>query len=173
MEDFEFAMFGSGFRVALGRFKFLWPTSKWLRSCKNTQRFIDRYVDKALEHRKEVHSKDKVVQPGNQSNLKVGQNMLYAMAEQTDDRIVLRNESLQAMMAAQETTAVLVSNVFFLLARHKEVWEHLSNEISSLGMQKPDADTLQGLSYVRNVLNECKYSSWLALGFMARLLQLL
>ena len=57
-------------------------------------------------------------------------------------------------MAAQETTSVLISNVFFLLARHPNVWQRLRQEALSLGDDEIGVDTLQKLKYLRNVLNE-------------------
>lgn len=151
-------MFGSGFRIALGRFRILWPTKKWLEACRTTHSFIDRYVDKAVESHQNLRSENIDGHLTKQGNLTVGQNLLYAMAEQTDDRTTLRNESLQAMMAVQETTAVLISNVFFLLARHANVWDHLRNEVLALGKRTLDADILQSLMYLRNVLNESESS---------------
>ena len=44
------------------------------------------------------------------------------MAQKTEDKKELRNEILQALMAAQETTAALISNVFFLLSRNEFIW---------------------------------------------------
>ena len=76
------------------------------------------------------------------------------MAEQINDKMELRNQILQALMAAQETIAVLISNVFFLLSRHPLVWQRLRKEIIALGDSVLDVDTLQNLKYLRNVLNE-------------------
>lgn len=76
------------------------------------------------------------------------------MAEQTEDRTQLRNEILQALMAAQETTAVLISNVFFLLSRHPSVWKELRQEALSLADDQLEMDILLNMKYLRNVLNE-------------------
>ena len=154
MEAFQYAMFGSGFRIALGRFKFLWRSSRWLESCRITHQFADTYVDRAIEYRKSLGC-------GNKGNLKEKDDpkrniLLYAMAAQTDDRSALRNEILQTLMAAQETTAVLISNVFFLLSRHPSVCEHLRQEILCLNIGDLDIDLLLGMKYLRNVLNEGK-----------------
>ena len=154
MKAFDHAMFGSGFRIALGRFKFLWPTGLWLESCQTTHRFVDQYVDKALEYRRRLLIETKGARSVNEGNLSVGQNLIYAMAEQTADRKTLRNESLQAMMAAQETTAVLISNVMFLLARHQDVWHRLRDEVLPLDSQNLDADAVQSVPFLRHVLNE-------------------
>ena len=154
MKAFDHAMFGSGFRIALGRFKFLWPTGQWLESCQTTHKFVDQYVDKALQYRRRLLTETKGGSSAKEGNLSVGQNLIYAMAEQTADRATLRNESLQAMMAAQETTAVLISNVMFLLARHQDVFHRLRNEVLHLDPQNLDLDALQKLTFLRHVLSE-------------------
>lgn len=101
---------------------------------------------------------------GNHDNPQ-GHILLHAMAEQTNNKTELRNESLQALMAAQETTAVLISNVFFVLSRHPSVWQQLRVEVLSLMSQELNFDLLQNMKYLRKVLNESErpnsvYLSW-------------
>lgn len=84
------------------------------------------------------------------------QILLYSLADQTGDRTELRNQILQALMAAQETTAVLISNVFFLLSRHPAVWQRLRMEVISLGDSELDVDLLQNMRYLHSVLYESK-----------------
>ena len=80
--------------------------------------------------------------------------LLCTMAEQTDDGETLRNEILQALMAAQNTTAALISNVFFLLSRHQSIWRQLRHEVLFLGDCKLEPEVPQGMTFLRNVLNE-------------------
>lgn len=152
LEAFDYAMFGSGFRIALGPFKFLFRDRKWLESCKTIHRFVDTYVDMALRSRQELPVGDKLGS-GNHDNPQ-RHILLHAMAEQTNKKTELRNESLQALMAAQETTAVLISNVFFVLSRHPGVWQQLRVEVLSLKSQELNFDLLQNMKYLRKVLNE-------------------
>ncbi|KAL8945634.1 MAG: hypothetical protein Q9222_007855, partial [Ikaeria aurantiellina] len=155
-EAFKFAMFGSGFRIALGPFKWLWRNSKWREACSITHRFADRYVQKAIDYRQDLQL-GLIPQRGTDeaSPKRQQKNLLYNMAEQTDDRTTLRNELLQALMAAQETTAVLISNTFFLLARHPDVWNRLRQDALALTEdQAKNMDALLHIKYLRNVLNE-------------------
>ncbi len=159
-------MFGSGLRIALGPLKVLHRDSKWYESCTTTHRFADYYVDKALKWRHErmhseaIQSSSEIPRDDRQQHV-----LLYAMAEQTDDRIELRNQILQAVMAAKETTAVLISNVFFLLSRHSGVWQRLRQEVLSLADSELTVETLPNLRYLRNVVNE---SGFLGQGRLAR-----
>lgn len=148
-------MFGSGFRIALGPLKFLFRDSKWPRSCEITHRFADYYVDKALQWRQEGTHLEKMQSTGGELKDHRQQHiLLHGMAEQTEDRTELRNQILQALMAAQETTSILISNVFFLLSRHPIVWQRLRREVLLLEDHQITLDTLQNMKYLHNVLNE-------------------
>ena len=147
-------MFGSGFRIALGPLKFLFRDSKWPRSCEITHRFADYNVDKALQWRQERMHLEKMQSTGGELKDHRQQHiLLHGMAEQTEDRTELRNQILQALMAAQETTSVLISNVFFLLSKHPNVWQRLRREALLLEEHQITVDTLQNMKYLRNVLN--------------------
>lgn len=151
-------MLGSGIQIALGPFKFLYRymDPKWLASCKITHQFAEKYVHRALQHRqtitKEVSQAEKVSEGTRKPYV-----LLFGMAEQTGDTVELRNEVLQALMAAQETTAALISNFFFLLSRNAVVWQRLRKEIVARGHADLDQELLQGMDYLRNVLNESEY----------------
>ena len=148
-------MFGSGLRIALGPLKSLFRDSKWYRACRTTHRFADHYVDKALQWRHErIHLDETQSTQGKLKDHRQQHILLHGMAEQTDERTELRNQILQALMAAQETTSVLITNVVFLLSRHPVVWQRLRREILMLGDHEITIDALQNLKYLPNVLNE-------------------
>ena len=144
LKAFDYAMFGSGFRIALGPFKVLHRDQKWLESCKLTHRFAEKCVDKALEYRRQSSCNDFELTVKDHDH-RPWQILLYSLAEQTDDRTELRNQILQALLAAQETTAVLISNVFFLLSRHPAVWQRLRKEVFCLGDSELDVDLLHNM----------------------------
>ena len=158
LQAFDHALLGSGVRIALGPFKFLYPylDPKWLKSCAITHGFIDKHVRTALEHRSLRTSgtleSQSIEKSGRKSPI-----LLHALAEQTEDPIELRNEIMQALIAAQETTAALISNVFFLLSRHPSVWQTLRQEVTALGHEELNVDCLQNLEYLDHVLNECRF----------------
>lgn len=132
---------------------FLHRDAKWHESNKTVHKFIDKYVDEALE-RKKLGGKQHWDGSGRQRPV-----LLDAMAEQSDNRMQLRNEALQAFIAAHETTACLISNLFYMLARHPLVLEKLREEVLTLGDVPLDFEVPMKLKYIRNVINESKYSS--------------
>ncbi len=79
-------------------------------------KFTDYYVDRALEDKKDKVSPAMNLD-GKRTSSHHHQSLLNGLAEHTSDRIEIRNQIIQGMMAAQDTTAVLISNTFFLLSR--------------------------------------------------------
>ena len=164
LQAFDHAMLGSEIRIHFGPFKFLYPyiDTKWLKSCAVTHRFVDRFVEMALDYRRRQATKTPSLTP-REDDSKSKPILLHAIAEQTEDTVELRYEILQALMAAQETTATLISNAFFLLSRHSLVWKKLHNEVLAIGDKEVDVDCLQGLTYLRQVLNESESHQLLTL----------
>lgn len=109
---------------------------------------VDNYVHLALEsrHRQEKQG-DRYI-------------FLQALAAETQDPKVLRDNLLNILLAGRDTTASLLSSVFYLLARHPHVWHKLRQiVISEFGDSRHEvADIthakLKDIPYLRYVLNE-------------------
>jgi len=61
---------------------------------------------------------------------------------------------LNLLLAGRDTTAGLLSNTFFVLARRPDVWAKLRSEIGQLNGERPDYETLRNMKYLKFVLNE-------------------
>lgn len=146
---FKDGAYGCGLRVALGPFQFLANTKRWREACLETHQFIDGYVEKAVESRK-ISSLSEAVPP----SLKGVKPFLYSLVDQIDDKEQIRNELLQAFFVSQDTTSVLVTNVFFLLSRHPDVWQKTQMEVRALSNALPTYEQLGKMSYLRKVINE-------------------
>ena len=77
--------------MALGPLRILVSNAKWLKACETTHRFADYYVDKALQYRQEFIAG---MTKSSQGDFRQRHLLLYRMAEQTDDKIDLRNQTL-------------------------------------------------------------------------------
>jgi cytochrome P450 len=62
---------------------------------------------------------------------------LNELAKETDNREELRDQILNVLLAGRDTTASLLSNMFFELARHPEIYAKLREEVSGLGGKEP------------------------------------
>jgi len=109
---------------------------------------VDHYVNIALESKRNPDKKqdDRYI-------------FLHALAADTDDPKILRDNMLNILLAGRDTTASLLSSIFFYLSRHPAVFNRLRREIiEAFGDSKTSIEItqtkLKDLSYLRYVLNE-------------------
>jgi cytochrome P450 len=148
LDAFQAGFNGCGMRIALGPLKILMPTGSWLKACKTTHDFADVYVDRAIQYR------ERYDQATNKGAPAKSRTLLYNMAQQTTNKSVLRDQIIQAMMAATETTAALISNVIHMLATNPSVFKKLRDEILALGDEPLEFDRLGRIKYLQNVITE-------------------
>lgn len=172
LRAFQTVLKGLEIRIVLGRLRVLLPQREWKSSCRITHRYLDYYINKAASlhnYRQKDQSPPKVEVKHQINSLSavdddIGakqrpRSLLQGLMEQTDDKIEIRNQIIQAMMAAQDTTSVLLSNTIFLLSRHPSVWTRLRSDILSLDSTVPlTLSMLNSLSFLRKVLHECNLS---------------
>lgn len=146
------AQLGAERRFRLGVFANLVPQPAFYRSVKKVHAYMEAHVDKAIEHRRLL---EKTKEEDTKSDGKY--IFLNELAKLTGDRLVLRDQLLGIFVAGRDTTAALLSNLFFVLARNAEAYNKLRDEISTLNGQKPTLDDLKGLKYLTWCLNESQY----------------
>ena len=129
------------------------PDKKWAAATKTVHEFIDSYVDKALERRKGPEAMEGKLESRQRSIL------LEEMAQLTDDRLNLRYQILGVFIPAHNSTAALLSNLFFVLARRPDVWSKLREESMTTPAEELSYETIKNMKYLRCVLNEGVYSS--------------
>lgn len=151
LDAFQEGFNGCGMRIAFGPLGALLPKTKWLKACKKTHDFADVYVERALQYREKFLSG----QRSEDDNL-TQRTLLYNMAKLTENRTVLRDQIVQAMMAASETTGSLISTIFHLLSKHPFVLKKLRAEVLVAGDSPLDFDRLGQMKYLQNVIQESK-----------------
>jgi cytochrome P450 len=74
-------------------------------------------------------------------------------------KVRVRDESLNVLFAGRDTTASLLSNLWFALARHLEVWRKLQEEIGKLDGAEPEYEELRNMKYLKYCIQESTYQS--------------
>ncbi|OGM42387.1 cytochrome P450 52A12 [Aspergillus bombycis] len=116
---------------------------------KRVHEVVDHYVRLALDNKRHSEKKD-------------NKRFIFAeaLAEQTDNPKVLRDNMLNILLAGRDTTASLLSSAFFFLSRHPRVWNKLRGAvIETFGDSQNPRDEITHLKlkdtpYLRHVLNE-------------------
>lgn len=109
--------------------------------------YVDKFVDDAVRYRE---SRD-VEKDGAPEEKYL---FLHELARSTTDKKRLRDELLNVLLAGRDTTASLLSNMFFEIAKQPQIWAKLRAEIGELGGQTPSYEQLRNLKYLKWCLNE-------------------
>lgn len=140
-------------RFRLGIFAEWVPQRDFFKAVKKVHTYMEAHVDRALQQRRSQTKNEK------NDTADTGRYVfLNELAKLTDDRLVLRDQLLGIFLAGRDTTAALLTNLFFVLARNSEVWKSLHEEIASLNGRNPTLDELKGLKYLGFCLNESQPS---------------
>ncbi|KAL7898335.1 cytochrome P450 [Trichoderma sp. SZMC 28014] len=84
-----------------------------------------------------------------------GLNVLQGLAALTTDRKQLRDQILHILVASRDTTACLLSNLFFVLSRKPHVYEKLRREVLSVaGTEPATSNQLNGMEYLKWCVQE-------------------
>lgn len=84
-------------------------------------------------------------------------NVLQGLEVVTPDRKQLRDQILHILVASRDTTACLLSNLFFVLSRKPHIYEKLRHEVLSVaGTEPATSNQLNNMEYLKWCVQECK-----------------
>ena len=117
------------------------------KNIKFVHEYVEEIVDRVLEQEK---TRDVEKSDGRYI-------FLHELVKQTKNVVELRSELLNILLAGRDTTASLLSNVWFEIARRPDIWAKMRAEVDALNGEKPTFDQIKEMKYIRWVLNECTY----------------
>ncbi|KAJ9644295.1 hypothetical protein H2204_001646 [Knufia peltigerae] len=126
------------------------------RICRNlAQQFVDDAVQ-AVHQSKQGSTKDTVndAQPDPDARHQKKHIFSHELASRTSDKQRILDELMNVLLAGRDTTACLLSNLFFVLARSPVIWQKLRAEVAVLEGRPPTYNELRALKYVRCCVNE-------------------
>jgi cytochrome P450 len=151
IKAFDDGLKGMARRRALGPFVSLqWRDKEWEKAKADTTAVVDRYIDRALERRKGVGDVEKSTPAKG-----AGFVFLDELVKLTQDRQFLRSQMLNIFFPAKDSSAIGLSCVFFMLARHPDVWDKLRAEVLGVEDKPLTYELLKSMPYLKAVLNEC------------------
>lgn len=110
--------------------------------------FVDYYVAKGLAKRSQLlQEKSNQDKPGRYV-------FLDELVRQTDNAITIRSELLNILLAGRDTTASLLTNVWFILSKRPDIWQKLQAEVADLNGETPTFEGLKNMKYLKAILNE-------------------
>lgn len=154
LQAFEDVQIGIEERARRGKLADFLPQSKLRESVKQVYDFIDEHVEKAIEYHRSQRTQTQIIE--NPGKMKERYILLRELGKLTDDKELLRADLLTIFFAGRDTTASLLSNVIFVLARRPDIWRQIRSEVNELKGAKPTLEQMNRMSYIRYCLNECK-----------------
>jgi cytochrome P450 len=139
-------------RATLGQLKALYRDAKADECHRICRGFAQPFVDEAFR----VNATKKAIQEQHPKTAGGKRIFSHELASRTADRHRVLNESMNLLLAGRDTTASLLSNLFFMLAKNPAIWAKLRKEVACLQGCPPTYEQLKSLKYVEYCLRECK-----------------
>lgn len=124
------------------------PNPQVKRDIEYVHSFTDHYVASGLQWLKQQDLEKSATKNGERYVF------LHELVKATQDPVRIRSELLNMLIAGRDTTASLLGNVFFVLARTPDVWRKLRKDVEELNGEPPSFEQIKSMKYLRNVLNE-------------------
>jgi len=129
----------------------LLPVREHRRDMQIVHDFVDMHVKRNLADRNTEKSETMT------DTVDRHRSVLEELSDTTRDPIVLRSECLNLLFAGRDSTASLMTNCFYFLARLPSVWQALREEVYTLDSEETlDFARLKALPYLQACLRECK-----------------
>lgn len=109
--------------------------------------FVDTLIEKSLPMHASYES-------GKVSSMAARYVFLYELISQTSDKVKIRDELLNVLLAGRDTTASFLSNIWFMLSKRPEILARLREEVDVLDGEIPSLEQLKNMKYLRALLNE-------------------
>ncbi len=127
-------------------------SAKYLEAHRTVDAYIGRFVDEAIELRRQLPEASRsgmLNDPGNGT-------VLYSLALKTQDRRAMHAHILNVLLAGRDTTATLLSNVTWSLGKKPECYAKIRAEVAELNGELPTWESLSKLQYLDWCIKECK-----------------
>ncbi|KAJ3878017.1 cytochrome P450 monooxygenase pc-1 [Lentinula edodes] len=141
------------------RFSMIWPVleihkDRTKEPMKVINAFIQPIVDEAVA--KMRSQKELGQMSGLAADIDDNETLLDHLVKQTEDPVVLKDETLNILIAGRDTTAATLTFVIYFLSMYPETMDRLRKEIlEKVGpSQRPTYDDIRDMKFLRAVINE-------------------
>jgi len=136
---FDYVNARSATRARLGVMALLDRDKKFAEGLRIVHQFVDNYVEKVRAEKKTPER---------------GYVFLNEMMDSERSPLYIRSQLLSLILAGRDTTAGILSSLFWVLARRPDVVKDLRKEILELDDRSPTWEVMKNLKYLNMVLKE-------------------
>ncbi|KAG1809092.1 cytochrome P450 [Suillus subaureus] len=138
-------------RLSIGQ---TWPLNEILAdSTELHMKVVDAFLDPIL---KDALEKNSTAVEFDKNEFSDDQTLVDHLVNLTSDFKIIKDETLNILLAGRDTTASTLTSAIYLLAMHPEFLTRLREEIiSKVGLtRRPTYDDIKEMKYLRAILNE-------------------
>ncbi|CAD6592649.1 MAG: hypothetical protein ASARMPREDX12_006293 [Alectoria sarmentosa] len=143
-----------GTRLALGKWHWLVNSQAFARHCEKVHQYADYFVTAKLQlGPKKPAMKMEPQEPATKGKFV----LLDELAKHTDNALEIRSETLNVLSAGRDTTASLLSWIFYFLSRHPRVFDRLRTVVlAEVGTDASSIEftKLRSCHYLQHCINE-------------------
>lgn len=143
-DTFTYATERIGAYSRLGKLASIFPDRRFKDSVSYVHEYVHGYVQKAVDLHKKALSSGNVGEKDSSRYV-----FLEQLAKAGYGEKKIQDELLNILLAGRDTTASLLSYLFYTLARRPDVFSKLRAEIMALGKQQPTFEEIKGLKYLQ------------------------
>jgi cytochrome P450 len=129
----------------MGLLNLFLPMTQFKADCKFVHDFVDEFVQKGLARRESLkhnpHPEGRYI-------------FLNELVTQTSDPYTIRSELLNILLAGRDTTASLLSNVWFVLSKRPDIYAKLRDEVDELDGETLGFERIKEMKYLKAIMNE-------------------
>ncbi|KAF9219868.1 cytochrome P450 [Gyrodon lividus] len=132
----------------------VWPLFELFQDrTRKPMKVVDAFLEPIVKDAIEKHKASQGLQEKDKSE---DVTLLDVLVRQTTDTKILKDETLNILLAGRDTTASTLTSAIYLLAMHPDVLRRLREEIlKKVGLtRRPTYDDIREMKYLRAVLNE-------------------
>lgn len=155
----DYAQQGTILRLRLGNLMFAHRDRKFRDCCNTVHDYASRFVDQALDYRRKqvvLPVEPRAEEAAAERGARQKYVFLNELAKDTDDPVLLRDQIVNMLLAARDTTAGLLAFTFFMLARRPDIWAKLRADVLCHYQEPLTYEAIQEMTYLRYVLQESK-----------------
>jgi cytochrome P450 len=146
-EAFHYAQKAVLTRATLGPLNIFYRDRKADECNRVCREFVQQFVEEAVHT---AADKEGIQAETNRKHV-----FSHELASRTSDKKRILDELMNVLLAGRDTTASLLGNLFFMLAKNPAIWQKLRREVAILQGRPPTYEQLRGLKYVQCCVNEC------------------
>lgn len=158
MDAFAYAQRTVVRRIRMGKLAWLDRDPEFGRACTCAHRYVEPLIRRALARRQSSSEAEGKKEGARDHEELDGAYQRYCfldeLVKEEDNPEQIRGQVLNILVARRDTTASLLSSLFFVISRRSDVMAKLQDEVAEINGREPTYEEIKGMKYLNNLIRE-------------------